>query len=111
MPQLESVRFSALGGAAYLVAKRDVCAHLVLASGRCLAGADEAVMAEADRFYSQVELGDEVDLGRAGTVRIVGFYQPLEEEDSYWFVTDRLSSVPAKALPDGSTNRRRSRGR
>ncbi|MEZ5192362.1 MAG: hypothetical protein R2734_07505 [Nocardioides sp.] len=102
VPQLESVRFSASGGAAYLVAKRDVCAHLVLASGPVPGGRRRGGDGRGRPVLLPGRAGDEVDLGRRnGAHRRV---LPAVGGGGLLLVRHRPAlQRPAGLLPDGST--------
>lgn len=92
-PQLVTDRFNALKGEAQLLAREDACSHLEI-EGRCPTGPDEVLMLVGDLDFTGLEIGDEADLGPAGTKTVVGAYRLPESESDFWFEPQRLASVP-----------------
>ncbi len=92
-PQLVTDRFDALKGEAQLLARDDACSHLEI-EGRCPTGPDEFLMLVGDLDFAGLEIGDEVELGPAGTKQVVGTYRLPESEADFWFEPQRMTSVP-----------------
>jgi putative ABC transport system permease protein len=91
--QLVSDRFEALLGEAELLARDDACSHLEI-EGRCPTGPDEILMLVGDLDFTGLQIGDEADLGVAGSKTVVGSYRLPESEADFWFDLQRLTSVP-----------------
>src|SRR4029079_774877 len=93
--QLVTDRFDALKGKAQLLAREDACAHLEL-EGRCPRGPDEVLMLVGDLDFLNLQIGDRVDLGPAGTKTVVGSYRlpATESETDFWFDPQRLATIP-----------------
>ena len=93
--QLVTDRFDALKGKAQLLAREDACAHLEL-EGRCPKGPDEVLMLVGDLDFLNLEIGDRVDLGPAGTKTVVGGYRlpETEAQTDFWFDPQRLATIP-----------------
>lgn len=87
--------------------RTDLCAHVVLASGRCPAGNGQVAVSTADAATYQVRVGDQLPVVlpfRAPvSVTVTGIYRVDQPEDPYWFGNapvglSRLS--PDEALGD-----------
>jgi putative ABC transport system permease protein len=83
----------------HIVFREDVCAHLVVTSGRCLMGGGETVLGEAEARRLKVGLGDRItdvaatfDSGRNSyvpdgvpwTMTVVGIVRPRDPAELYW---------------------------
>src|SRR5689334_8669661 len=96
---VETPRFSALTGLAELLAVDGACDHLEI-TGRCPSAPDEILMLGGDLSRNLLKIGDEVDLGDHGTKTIVGTYRVPENDEDFWFDTQRLASIPPFAPPN-----------
>ena len=92
--QLESDVYRYRGARLDLLSKPDACAHLEV-TGRCPSSPDEAMMRADDLATLGLGPGDQVaGPPGVGELRVVGTYEVPEDEDDYWFDTQRLSSTP-----------------
>lgn len=96
--QLETVRVPGLGGEAMLLARPDACAHLEV-TGACPRLPGEALLADADLAYTDLQIGDRVALEGLPTVLIVGSYSVPEDQAGYWFDPSRLVGHAPRAGP------------
>lgn len=87
------------GGEARLLSRAAACEHLDL-EGRCPGGPDEVAIWADDAGYAGLAIGDEIDVGVAGRMTIVGTYTVPPDEADFWFDPSRLTSV--HPIPDQS---------
>jgi hypothetical protein len=88
----------ASGGTARVAFRADVCQHIVIASGRCLAGALDVLIGVDTARRQGFSAGQHIDLqaeritpngvtvpdGRVATLTIAGLYQPRDPNEAYW---------------------------
>lgn len=91
-----------------LVARDDVCAHLIMESGRCSTGQGEVVVAQSTASLAGLRLGSRFDVidASAGSdtrtpvlrgLRVVGLYAQPKDLDAYWFNRKLAASATGDA--------------
>ncbi|GAB3775222.1 hypothetical protein FB382_004063 [Nocardioides ginsengisegetis] len=95
---LESVRASALGGIAMLLATPDggACAHLEV-TGACPQQPGEVLMLGGDLRDTHHAIGDTITIDDPlGDVVVVGSYRVPPSAEDYWFDLGRFASTPRR---------------
>ncbi|MCW2792015.1 MAG: FtsX-like permease family protein [Nocardioides sp.] len=93
----------AYGGRWRTTARSGACDHLDI-EGACPTKPGEALMLAGDLDFTGSRVGQTIEFGTLGKVRIVGTYRvPDASEEDFWFDLERFVSIPPHTNRTGTT--------